>query len=320
MGVTGLILLFVIIGTIVIDEYKGPEPEPVRPGSLFPGRIGVDKTPTLEQLLEQAKKDALELVPADPAAPIRMTSGPMIGPFWTAMTSSSSIARQRILAFPRVDVAFAYLKVDPEWKTGRQVITSITTRPDPSVGTATIFVVLSDNMKTGWSQWHTHSGDFPGDLLSMKQREGFRVTTVSRVGTSWWVAMARNTGLREQVVLGPVAEWPDADIEQYRGRGMFVTEIAHGDGQGFVVVMSSTDRIRRQVVYRGPAGSNQNDIAARYDEGFRYAQAISVSQIWYVVLTDRGRENATWLYNSRDIPRSEVLKLASQGYRIAWLR
>jgi hypothetical protein len=283
---------------------------------------------------EQAKKDAerirqleteklagsaLNLEPTNLDAPIRMTSGPLNGLFWAALTKSTTLGQQRLLAFPTKEAAFEYLK-NSEWMKGQMVITSITTASADQEGkTSRILVLLSEN-RAGWTQSYMVPDAFPHDWISKRRSEGFHITSVAKVGTSWWIVTSKNTDFREQVVIGPTPEWPAEAIKKEYDRpniDMFITEIAHHDDQGFVVVMSSSTsgRLRNQKWYRG---WNDNDIQARRKEGMRFTQALKVGETWYAVLTDTG-EDATWQIDEKQFPRTGVLNLASQGYRIAWL-
>ena len=98
---------------------------------------------------------------------------------------------------------------------------------------------------------------------------------------------------------------------------MFITEIAHRDSDGFVVVMSSTrsGRLRKQQWHQG---WNQADVEAKLKEGYQFVQGIRAGQTWYVVLTDTG-ETGSFEFNEKEFPRDGVLDLASKGYRIRWL-
>jgi hypothetical protein len=252
--------------------------------------------------------------------PVFISQGSHGGSFFVSMMrSNDSIERQKLIAFPSRIAALNYFQNDADWNRGRMVITSITTAAaELNARNEKVLVMLSDNGVTAWQQSYQNEDAFPRAWIEQKRREGFQVTTVSRVENTWWVVASKNTEYRDQVVLGPGAEWPANDIQRLRDRGMFVSEIAHRDGQGFVVVMSaaSSGRTPRQQFFRGWA---QEEIVAKILEGFNLVQALKVADNWYVVLTEAS-DQGTYEFNQMEFPRTGVLRLASQGYRVAWLR
>ena len=164
----------------------------------------------------------------------------------------------------------------------------------------------------------------PLDWIKQQWADNYRITTLARVGTSWWVVTTKNTDLVQQVILGPSKEWPAQDIDRQYARtdaAMRITEVAYQPtltDHEIVVVMSSTSsgRLKKQ---RWVRGWNQTQIEAALKDGFMFVQAIRVAQEWYVVLTDNG-EQGTWQFiDDGEFPRDGVQQLAAKGYRIGWL-
>jgi hypothetical protein len=262
------------------------------------------------------------LEPADPDAPLRITAGPLYGSFWASMSQSRVIGKQKVLVFPALDAAIRYLSNDgSEWRKGEMVVTSITSASADSGGsTERVLVLLSEYVSGRPQQTYDARETFPHEWISMRHSEGYRITTVSFVGASWWVVLSRPTDFREQVVLGPVAVWPGADIERYRRSGMFITEMTHHPKGGFVVVMSSmsSGRIRDQWVYHEWNQRAQDELDARRRQGLNFIQALNVEQGLYVVQSGIAEEAAS-VSGSKEFPRDDMMGFVSKGYRIAWL-
>jgi hypothetical protein len=241
------------------------------------------------------------------------------GTFFASMVRSTNLREQKVLAFPSQSAAHAYFASDPDWRSGRMLMTAVTTAASDTATGEKILVVLSNTNGTR-EQSYSNQETFPLDWINARWKEGFRVTTVSRVGRSWWIVMTKGTDLDVQTLLGPTRQWPVADIKKQYDRSdanMFITDIAHRDPDGFVVVMSSTTtgRLRKQQWYQG---WNQTNVEAKLKEGFQFIQGIQDGQTWYVVMTDTG-EAGTFEFNEKEFPRGNLLALASKGYRIGWL-
>jgi len=253
------------------------------------------------------------------SGPIQLPGGKISGSFFATMVRNNKLRDQKVLAFDGRDAALRYFSSDSDWKPGRMAMTSITTAVSETAGVSERVLVVLSEMAAQTQQSFSSENVFPMAWIKQRWSENFRLTTVSRVGDSWWVIMSKGSDLDRQVLLGPQNDWPDADIRKEREKdpSLFITDIAHREGQGFVVVLSTStaNRIRRQRWY---TDWDKTQIEQNFRDGYHVVQSIQVRDHWYVVISDTG-EDATWEIGDKLFPRDGVLRLSSQGFRIGWL-
>jgi tetratricopeptide (TPR) repeat protein len=76
---------------------------------------------------------------------IEVPAHPLKGMFFASMVRTPGIHRQKLLAFPGASAAHAYFQSDPDWKSGKMAMTSVTMAPnDTDSGGETVLVVLSE--------------------------------------------------------------------------------------------------------------------------------------------------------------------------------
>jgi hypothetical protein len=274
-----------LIGDYYFSRPGTIPPRPIRP--VVPGFPGLTVASTIELPAEFPK-----------------------GTFFMSFEKDPGITRQKLLAFPSLSAMIEHFQSDADWFKGLMSMTAITAaeggRP---------VVVLSQQIGGSGAQSYRCTAPFPTDWVKSKWNENFRITNVSAVLDKSCVVMTQNTGIAQQHLEGPVAEWPAADVRQQYDRKdyhMVISDFAHNDA-GWVVVTSSAastvsqrwaDKWDKQAVDAAIAAGSNSVRSARAGS-WRTVETLSPYQ-------------STWLF-TEEPKSSEIERLEREGYRIKWL-